>query len=135
MVQVLADKTVVLATNQLQFVSMADVVVVMRGGAAVEVGSYNELMAAGGVFAALMKEAQVRVCRHLCGVGGEEVQQCQVGGWDGLMAAGEGLQPSWRCAAIGPFTSAPAAAAAAGHVAAAAGLAAAAAAGLFSRVG
>lgn len=58
-VQVLADKTVVLATNQLQFVSMADVVVVMRGGSAVEVGGYTELIAAGGVFAALMKEAQV----------------------------------------------------------------------------
>lgn len=57
--QVLADKTVVLATNQLQFVSMADLVVVMRGGTAVEVGSYPELMNAGGVFAALMREAQV----------------------------------------------------------------------------
>ena len=49
----------VLATNQLQFVSMADLVVVMRDGAAVEVGSYSELMAAGGTFTALMKEAQV----------------------------------------------------------------------------
>lgn len=58
--QVLADKTVVLATNQLQFVSMADLVVVMRNGSAVETGSYAELLAAGGVFAALMKEAQVR---------------------------------------------------------------------------
>jgi ABC-type multidrug transport system fused ATPase/permease subunit len=57
--QVLADKTVVLATNQLQFVSMADVVVVMRAGAAVEVGSYSELLNAGGLFTALMKEAQV----------------------------------------------------------------------------
>lgn len=57
--QVLSDKTVVLATNQLQFVSMADQVVVMRGGTAVEVGGYAELLAAGGVFAALMKEAQV----------------------------------------------------------------------------
>lgn len=57
--QVLASKTVVLATNQLQFVSMADVVVVMRGGTAVEVGTYPELISAGGVFAALMKEAQV----------------------------------------------------------------------------
>jgi hypothetical protein len=56
---VLASKTVVLATNQLQFVSMADVVVVMRGGTAVEVGTYLKLMSAGGVFAALMKEAQV----------------------------------------------------------------------------
>lgn len=55
----------VLATNQLQFVSMADVVVVMRGGTAVEVGSYPELLAAGGVFAALMKEAQVS--RRCCG--------------------------------------------------------------------
>ena len=62
----MADKTVVLATNQLQFVSMADVVVVMRGGTAVEVGSYPELLAAGGVFAALMKEAQVSVIR-CCG--------------------------------------------------------------------
>ncbi|KAF6252635.1 hypothetical protein COO60DRAFT_504509 [Scenedesmus sp. NREL 46B-D3] len=54
----LAGKTVVLATNQLQFVSLADLVVVMRGGTAVEVGSYSELLAAGGAFAALMKEAQ-----------------------------------------------------------------------------
>jgi ABC-type multidrug transport system fused ATPase/permease subunit len=57
--QGLAGKTVVLATNQLQFVSLSDLVVVMRGGAAVEVGSYSELLAAGGAFAALMKEAQV----------------------------------------------------------------------------
>ncbi|WIA43760.1 hypothetical protein OEZ86_010184 [Tetradesmus obliquus] len=54
----LAGKTVVLATNQLQFVSLSDLVVVMRGGCAVEVGSYSQLLAAGGAFAALMKEAQ-----------------------------------------------------------------------------
>lgn len=58
----------VLATNQLQFVSMADLVVVMRGGTAVEVGTYPDLIAAGGVFAALMKEAQVcLVCFVRCG--------------------------------------------------------------------
>jgi ABC-type uncharacterized transport system ATPase subunit len=60
LLQGLAGKTVVLATNQLQFVSLSDLVVVMRGGTAVEVGSYSQLLAAGGVFAALMKEAQVR---------------------------------------------------------------------------
>jgi hypothetical protein len=50
---------------------MADLVVVMRGGAAVEVGSYGELLAAGGVFAALMKEAQVSdVWSVLCHVAG-----------------------------------------------------------------
>jgi hypothetical protein len=88
--QVLAGKTVVLATNQLQFVSMADVVVVMRGGTAVEVGSYADLLAAGGVFAALMKEAQVCACVRVCACvcvcvcecvggreGGERVARCQ----------------------------------------------------------
>jgi len=54
-----SHKTVILATNQLQFVAMADVVVVMKDGAAAEVGSYSQLMAAGGLFTALMKEAQV----------------------------------------------------------------------------
>lgn len=48
-----------LATNQLQFVSMADLVIVLRDGAAAEVGTYPELLAAGGAFTALMKEAQV----------------------------------------------------------------------------
>jgi ABC-type glutathione transport system ATPase component len=61
LLQGLAGKTVVLATNQLQFVSLSDLVVVMRGGTAVEVGSYSQLLAAGGTFAALMKEAQVRL--------------------------------------------------------------------------
>jgi ABC-type multidrug transport system fused ATPase/permease subunit len=61
LLQGLAGKTVVLATNQLQFVSLSDLVVVMRGGTAVEVGSYSTLLAAGGAFAALMREAQVRL--------------------------------------------------------------------------
>lgn len=71
-VQGLSGKTVVLATNQLQFVSLADLVVVMRGGQAVEVGPYSELLAAGGVLAALMKEAQVSIITNL-------FMSCQVG--------------------------------------------------------
>eukprot|EP00883_Tetradesmus_obliquus_P002963 jgi/Sobl393_1/13177/SZX62082.1 len=66
----LAGKTVVLATNQLQFVSLSDLVVVMRGGCAVEVGSYSQLLAAGGAFAALMKEAQVGSYSQLLAAGG-----------------------------------------------------------------
>lgn len=55
----LLGKTVVLATNQLQFVSAADKVLYISGGRVVESGSYVELLAAGGPFAAMMREAQV----------------------------------------------------------------------------
>ena len=48
-----------LATNQLQFVPMCDVVVVMKGGQLAEVGNYQDLMAKGGALAALMKETTV----------------------------------------------------------------------------
>lgn len=57
--QEMAGRTVVLATNQLQFVSMASLVVFMRDGRVGEMGSYEDLMNAGGGFAELMKEAQV----------------------------------------------------------------------------
>ncbi len=50
-----------LATNQLQFVAMADMVLFMRDGRITEAGSYQGLLDAGGEFAALMKEAQVCV--------------------------------------------------------------------------
>lgn len=55
----LLGKTVVLATNQLQFVSAADKVLYISGGRVVESGSYADLLAAGGPFAAMMREAQV----------------------------------------------------------------------------
>ena len=59
LLQELRVKTVILATNQLQFVPMCDVVVVMKGGQLAEVGGYQDLMAKGGVLAALMKETTV----------------------------------------------------------------------------
>lgn len=56
----LKGKTVVLATNQLQFVEDADTVLYMKDGRVAEAGTYHELMAIpGGVFAALMAESKV----------------------------------------------------------------------------
>eukprot|EP00803_Ostreobium_quekettii_P010076 evm.model.scf_1807.1 EVM.evm.TU.scf_1807.1 scf_1807:280-13061(-) len=52
-------KTRVLVTNQLQYVSSADMVVFMSDGKVAEVGPYSELMAAGKGFARMMAEAQV----------------------------------------------------------------------------
>ncbi|KIY96166.1 hypothetical protein MNEG_11795 [Monoraphidium neglectum] len=60
--QALARKTVVLATNQLQFATHPAVhtVVFMRDGRAEEVGTLDELMAIpGGGFAALVRETQL----------------------------------------------------------------------------
>jgi ABC-type multidrug transport system ATPase subunit len=54
-----AGKTVILATNQLYFVQAADQVVYMSQGKVSESGSFPQLMAAGGHFAAMMKEVQV----------------------------------------------------------------------------
>ncbi|MEW5304006.1 MAG: hypothetical protein WDW36_006649 [Sanguina aurantia] len=56
---VLLGKTVVLATNQLQFVASADTVLYIAGGRILEAGTYADLLLAGGPFAAMMKEAQV----------------------------------------------------------------------------
>lgn len=64
---VLLGKTVVLATNQLQFVASADTVLYIAGGRILEAGTYADLLLAGGPFAAMMKEAQVRVCAVLAG--------------------------------------------------------------------
>ncbi|KAG2427456.1 hypothetical protein HXX76_012392 [Chlamydomonas incerta] len=53
-------KAVVMATNQLHFVRQADVVVVLsrEGGRVAEAGPPGLLLAAGGAFAELMKEAE-----------------------------------------------------------------------------
>ncbi len=57
----LAGRTVVLATNQLQYVRQADVALYLAGGKVAEAGPPGQLMAAGGAFAALMAEvAKVR---------------------------------------------------------------------------
>lgn len=55
----LNGKTRVLVTNQLQFVSSADLVVFMTDGEIAEMGSYSDLMAKNGAFAKMMAEAQV----------------------------------------------------------------------------
>jgi hypothetical protein len=60
--QALAGRTVLLATNQLQFAThpAVDRIVFMRGGRAEEVGTLEELMAIpGGGFAALVRETQL----------------------------------------------------------------------------
>jgi ABC-type glutathione transport system ATPase component len=41
---VLANKTRVLVTHQLQFVNQADLIVVLKGGKISEIGTYNQLM-------------------------------------------------------------------------------------------
>lgn len=51
--------TVVLSTNQLQFVRHADVVVFISGGVVEEEGAPAQLLAAGGGFASMMAEAAV----------------------------------------------------------------------------
>ena len=55
----LKDKTRVLVTNQLQFVSGANSVVYMQDGKIKERGSYDELMKADKGFAQLMSSAEV----------------------------------------------------------------------------
>jgi len=56
----LRHKTVVLATNQLQFVEDTDLVLFLKDGAIAEAGTYAELVAKeGGAFATLMSEAKV----------------------------------------------------------------------------
>lgn len=55
----LAQKTVVLVTNQLQFVRPANLIVLMDKGRVVEAGSYDELVASGQAFAKLMASAEV----------------------------------------------------------------------------
>lgn len=57
----LSGKTRILVTNQLQYVSKADVCVFMSEGHLAEVGSYKELTSRGGSFAQLMRQAEVGV--------------------------------------------------------------------------
>ncbi|PNW84295.1 hypothetical protein CHLRE_04g228650v5 [Chlamydomonas reinhardtii] len=59
-------KAVVMATNQLHFVRQADIVVVLsrEGGRVAECGPPAQLLAAGGAFAALMKEAEAEQHAH-----------------------------------------------------------------------
>ena len=56
----LSAKTRVLVTNQLQFVSAADLVIFMAGGQIAEIGTYADMVAAGKAFAQLMSQAEVR---------------------------------------------------------------------------
>jgi hypothetical protein len=58
----LGDKTRVLVTNQLQFVSAADTVIFMANGKVAEIGSYSQLMSRGDSFAQLMSQAEVSSC-------------------------------------------------------------------------
>ncbi|GMH44339.1 hypothetical protein BSKO_12273 [Bryopsis sp. KO-2023] len=55
----IADKTRIFVTNQLQFVSSADIVVFLTDGKVTEMGSYEELMSKNGPFSQMMSEAQV----------------------------------------------------------------------------
>ncbi len=56
----LRNKTRILVTNQLQFVSPADTAIFMCGGKIAEIGSYSSLMSRGKSFAQLMSQAEVR---------------------------------------------------------------------------
>lgn len=60
LIGVLKDKTRVLVTNQLQFVSGANSVVYMQDGQIRERGTYEELMKSDKGFAQLMSSAEVR---------------------------------------------------------------------------
>ncbi|TPX31925.1 hypothetical protein SmJEL517_g04837 [Synchytrium microbalum] len=53
--ETLKDKTRVLVTHQLHFVSRAEYVIVMKGGKVAERGTFQELMDANGEFSELMK--------------------------------------------------------------------------------
>ena len=55
----LREKTVILVTNQLQFVSPADIAIFMGNGKIAEIGTYSELMSKGQQFAQLMSQAEV----------------------------------------------------------------------------
>ena len=55
----LREKTVILVTNQLQFVSPADIAIFMGSGKIAEIGTYSKLMSNGQQFAQLMSQAEV----------------------------------------------------------------------------
>lgn len=57
----LSGRTRVLVTNQLQFLRSADKIVFMLHGRMAEIGTYTELQAKDGLFAQMMKQAEVRV--------------------------------------------------------------------------
>jgi hypothetical protein len=52
----LQDRTIVMTCHQIHFLRHADSVVSLRGGTVDEVGTFKELMAADGSFAAMMQE-------------------------------------------------------------------------------
>ncbi len=56
----LKEKTRILVTNQLQFVSPADIAIFMANGKIAEIGTYAELVANGDQFASLMSQAEVQ---------------------------------------------------------------------------
>ena len=58
----LKHKTRILVTNQLQFVSPADIAIFMANGKIAEIGTYAELVANGDQFASLMSQAEVQTC-------------------------------------------------------------------------
>lgn len=53
----LANKTRIFITNQLQYVPAVDVILVLKDGQLVMRGSYEQLMSAGNEFQALMKNS------------------------------------------------------------------------------
>jgi len=57
----LKNTTRILVTNQLQFVSPADIAIFMANGKIAEIGTYSELMAKGEQFAQLMSQAEVHI--------------------------------------------------------------------------
>lgn len=63
----LRGKTRLLVTNQLQYVSQADVCVFMSEGQLAEVGSYQQLLDKKGSFTQLMAQTEVRLlpCQSL----------------------------------------------------------------------
>ncbi|KAK9802963.1 hypothetical protein WJX72_012534 [[Myrmecia] bisecta] len=56
---VLKDTTRVLVTNQLQFVSAADLIIMMQDGRIAEMGTYQQLLEQDKAFAQLMSQAEV----------------------------------------------------------------------------
>eukprot|EP00798_Chlamydomonas_sp_ICE-L_P022904 gene22904-30080_t len=69
----LADKTVVLATNQLNFVQASDLILFMsQPGGILERGSFNELTAQGGAFVTMMQEVQLEGDEEVAPVSTEE---------------------------------------------------------------
>ena len=72
----LQGKTRLLVTNQLQYVSQADVCVLMSEGRLTEVGTYQQLLDKGGAFAQLMSQAEVSTACSECSIAGSCLRYC-----------------------------------------------------------